>query len=222
MCGFIYIWRDRKQNRYYIGSHVGDPSDGYVCSSSWMLQAYKKRPEDFKRRILEYVSDRERLNSREHHWLQKIKPHEMGKRYYNLRNHRFGHWTTDEQRRMTVGQKISQSRLNMSEESRNSYRGRDGRKYVTEQMREKCRAARAKQIMTPEHREKILQAKLGGSHSEETRLKISLKGKGRKLSEETRRKMSLARKGRPGRSTSAETREKISQSVKKYIEKHAT
>ena len=53
--GFIYIWRDRKHKRYYIGSHWGTEDDGYICSSPWMSQAYKHRPNDFKRRILQRV-----------------------------------------------------------------------------------------------------------------------------------------------------------------------
>ncbi len=27
--GFIYLWRDRKHNRYYLGSHWGSEDDGY-------------------------------------------------------------------------------------------------------------------------------------------------------------------------------------------------
>lgn len=53
--GFVYIWRDRKHKRYYIGSHWGTPDDGYICSSPWMRQAYKHRPLDFKRRVLNIV-----------------------------------------------------------------------------------------------------------------------------------------------------------------------
>ncbi len=70
MSGFIYIWRDRKYNRYYIGSHWGPENDGYVCSSTWMRQAISKRPGDFKRRILERFDDREKINEIEHCWLQ--------------------------------------------------------------------------------------------------------------------------------------------------------
>lgn len=39
--GFVYIWRDKKHNRYYIGCHWGTTDDGYICSSPWMKQAYK-------------------------------------------------------------------------------------------------------------------------------------------------------------------------------------
>jgi hypothetical protein len=50
--GFVYIWFDRKHKRFYIGCHWGKENDGYVCSSPWMKQAYKHRPQDFKRKIL--------------------------------------------------------------------------------------------------------------------------------------------------------------------------
>lgn len=37
---------------FYIGSHKGTDDDGYVCSSTWMLEEYNQRPEDFIRKIL--------------------------------------------------------------------------------------------------------------------------------------------------------------------------
>lgn len=84
--GFVYIWRDRKHNRYYVGSHWGYPTDKYICSSVWMRNAYKRRPEDFKRRILETViTTRQDLYNREYAWLSLIKKHEIGERYYNIR-----------------------------------------------------------------------------------------------------------------------------------------
>ena len=63
--GFVYIWRDRKHARYYIGSHWGTEDDGYVCSSFWMKQAYKLRSEDFRRRILFRTDDRILLRQKE-------------------------------------------------------------------------------------------------------------------------------------------------------------
>lgn len=42
-----------------------------------MIQAYRKRPEDFKRRILERCDDRKTLLEREHVWLKMIKDHEL-------------------------------------------------------------------------------------------------------------------------------------------------
>ncbi len=49
---FVYCWTDRFTNKLYVGSHKGNPSDGYVCSSKPMKQEYKKRPQDFTRQII--------------------------------------------------------------------------------------------------------------------------------------------------------------------------
>lgn len=83
--GFVYIWFDRKHKRYYIGMHWGTDNDGYISSSTWMMQAYKRRPQDFKRRILECVyTNRKDLYEREKYWLSFIEDDELKVRYYNL------------------------------------------------------------------------------------------------------------------------------------------
>lgn len=86
--GFVYIWRDRKHNRYYVGSHYGHEDDGYICSSNWMRDAYRRRPSDFKRRIIKkyYNIRRQDLFLEEDIYLKMIKINELGKRYYNLQN----------------------------------------------------------------------------------------------------------------------------------------
>jgi len=94
--GFIYLWFDRKHKRYYVGCHMGAENDGYVCSSSWMKKAYKRRPEDFRRKILEKNITRELLYEREHYWLSMIKQTEIGSRYYNLSVAKKGHWNLSE------------------------------------------------------------------------------------------------------------------------------
>ena len=165
MQGFIYLWRDRKHNRFYVGCHWGDENDGYVCSSTWMLQAYKKRPQDFKRRVLERFEDRSKANEIEHRWLQMIKTNELkGKRYYNFHNYRFGHWSSDERSRMTVGQKISDAKKNPSMETR--------------AMMSKS-ATGKKRTFTEEHKRNISIAqkgvtRKGSPKSEATKLKMSL------------------------------------------------
>lgn len=105
--GFVYIWYDRHRKMYYIGSHWGRLDDGYVCSSTRMRKAYRRRPNDFKRRILEIVeTNRGDLLDAEHLWLSKISDVELGTKYYNLSKHRFGHWSHDEKTRNTVIEKI--------------------------------------------------------------------------------------------------------------------
>ena len=108
--GFVYIWRDRKHKRYYIGSHWGTEDDGYICSSPWMSQAYKHRPQDFNRKILERVySNRKQLLESESRWLSLIKPDEIKIRYYNLNIKGTGHWSAYPDNVKTVKDKISYS-----------------------------------------------------------------------------------------------------------------
>jgi hypothetical protein len=109
--GFVYLWRDNKNGRYYVGCHWGNENDGYICSSSWMKKAYKYRPQDFKRRILTTnILERYELLEEEYKWLQLIKDDELGKRYYNLSKKHFGHWTVDKENYKTTQQKIIESR----------------------------------------------------------------------------------------------------------------
>ena len=111
MYGFVYIWRDKKHNRFYIGSHWGTIDDGYVCSSTWMKRSYLRRPGDFKRKIISMVyTSKYDLLTEEHKWLSCIKNEEMGTRYYNLTNHLNGHWMTDSNKSLSVKQKISNAK----------------------------------------------------------------------------------------------------------------
>ena len=108
--GFVYIWFDRKHKRYYVGMHWGLEDDGYICSSTWMNQAYKLRPEDFKRRILSRVyTNKFDLLTKEHQWLSLMKESELkGSRYYNMTKHLNGHWTTQTEDKLdNVKQRIS-------------------------------------------------------------------------------------------------------------------
>jgi hypothetical protein len=106
--GFVYLWYDRKHKRYYIGCHWGYENDGYICSSSWMRNAFKRRPSDFKRRIISKIySSRVDTINKEYEWLCLISENELGKKYYNLTKHKNGHWTTEEERFKTLSEKIS-------------------------------------------------------------------------------------------------------------------
>lgn len=107
--GFVYIWFDRKHKKYYIGSHWGTEDDGYICSSTWMRNAYKYRKEDFKRRIITKVtSSKADLLKKEYEYLSLIEETELGKKYYNMTKHLNGHWFTEEERAKTLSERISQ------------------------------------------------------------------------------------------------------------------
>ena len=101
---FVYLWRDRLFNRYYLGYHSGT-NPNYICSSKYMMEEYKARPEDFTRRILQ-IGQIEEMIALEQQLLQKRK-NQLGVRYYNVAIP--GSGPTDEIRR-----KISKSRAGIS------------------------------------------------------------------------------------------------------------
>jgi hypothetical protein len=117
--GFVYIWYDRKYKRYYIGSHWGTENDGYICSSNWMFNTYKRRPKDFKRRILKKIfTNRIDLLNEEQKWLDlidndKLATHLTTKkqretlRYYNITKIVQKSWWSDTDQRLTISEKIS-------------------------------------------------------------------------------------------------------------------
>jgi hypothetical protein len=177
--GFVYIWYDKKHERYYIGCHWGTEDDGYICSSSWMRNSYKRRPHDFKRRIIQRNILRENLMAEEHRWLIMIPKDELGKKYYNLHNHHFGHWSIDNRTHMSVCEKLSEAskRLHQNPEYKEKYM--EGRKKMPPQ--------------TQEQIEKRAKANTGQKRTEETKRKISQSNKGKilgPLSDEHRRKVS--------------------------------
>lgn len=159
MSGFVYIWRDKKHNRFYIGSHWGSEDDGYICSSKWMRNAHYRRPHDFKRRILERVeTTRKELLNREAVWLNLISDKEFGSRYYNLRSNTT-HWHGDPKLRLTISEKMSlikkgvklgpnkKKRAPMSDEHKAKLRG--------------PRGSYKKKVLSDEHKANISRATRG-------------------------------------------------------------
>ena len=104
--GFVYIWYDRKHKRFYIGCHWGEETDGYICSSPWMKSAYKRRPQDFRRRILSRITtNRTDLLDEEYRWLSKIKKEELSVKYYNINNKRHSHWSESKEKTKDIKNK---------------------------------------------------------------------------------------------------------------------
>lgn len=136
--GFIYIWYDRKHQRYYLGRHWGTENDGYICSQSNMRNNFKNRPEDFKRRIVSIVNDKQALVEEEQRWLNMINIEELGKKYYNINNRA----TTPTMR----GRKHSA-------ETVQKIRSKNIGKTRTEETKQKLREANAIQFANPEQRE---------------------------------------------------------------------
>jgi hypothetical protein len=189
--GFVYIWFDRKDRRFYIGCHWGRIEDGYVCSSPWMKRAYTHRPHDFKRKILKTnLSSRLLTYEEELRWLNMIKLNEAGKKYYNLNVRNNEMWSKYDDHIKTIGQKISASpnrRANISKANKGKKR--------TQATKDKIRAMR-----------------LGTTLSEETKRKISENHNRDYTDLEFRRKMSIVAKSR-----SPETRKLISENNKRLV-----
>jgi hypothetical protein len=61
MDSFVYCWTDTKTNKIYVGSHKGSDTDGYVSSSKYMMNEYRKRPYDFTRQIIAHGLHRDML-----------------------------------------------------------------------------------------------------------------------------------------------------------------
>lgn len=83
--GFVYIWMNTRSRKFYIGSHMGTTDDGYVGSGTLFAIKYYKEPENFKRRILQYVSgDVLDIRAAEEKWLALIEDGCLhGVKYYN-------------------------------------------------------------------------------------------------------------------------------------------
>lgn len=212
--GFVYLWYDRKHKRFYLGCRWGHVDDGYICSSTWMKQGYKHRPFDFKRRILETnVKDRKLLLEKEAKWLSLISTEELGKRYYNLCNHHFGHWSSSKEKYSSAIEKMKETKKktldNMTIEERKLKYG----------SHKKGKASTFKgKTHTPEVIEKIKKSRAAQVFSEETMQKKKQqipwnKGKTGIYSEEAKKKMPW-NKGKKTGPRTEETKRKIGEKNK--------
>ena len=102
---------------YYIGCHWGTENDGYICSSKWMRDAYRYRPKDCKRKLIEKSLDKKELLDIEHKWLSLIPDDQLGKKYYNLTKHHNGHWYHTDNRSVIEKIKDARSKQVFSEET---------------------------------------------------------------------------------------------------------
>lgn len=212
--GFVYLWYDRKHKRYYIGCRWGDENDGYICSSTWMKQGYKHRPEDFKRRILSRVyTHKKDLLQEEFRWLNQIKDSELGKRYYNLQNHHFGHWSSTEYSNNIISK--LKGRKHSEETRRKISEAQIGKKRVfTEEHKKKLSESRKGIVFSEEHKKKLSEKRLGVPLTNEAKQKMKISLTGRIFSEETKRKIGNAHKGKL---VSEETKKKLKDSHKGQI-----
>lgn len=165
--GFVYLWFDKKHNRFYLGCHWGTENDGYICSSTWMMQAYRIRPNDFKRKIIKTnITTREETYIEEQRYLDMIKPEELRVRYYNLIIKNNEVWHKYPEHIKKVGAKISYVKKGkklgpcspekaraISEAKKKKFAERGG---FTEEHKEKLRQAKLGKKLSPEHRAKVI------------------------------------------------------------------
>ena len=194
---------------------MGSLTDGYIGSNGRLLNAYRKRPQDFKRRILFYLPNNDSLflRSQEQIWLDMIRQEELDHRYYNLKKAALGVakgtvLTEDHKEKLRIlntgannamwGRTQSmETKLKISESQKLAYteeRLEKMRKPKTEAHKEKLRKPKS-----DEHREKLRQANLGHRLTEATKEKL----RGRKHTEEEKARMRIEREcphcGRLGR-----------------------
>lgn len=106
MIGFVYLWMDSgrhsvghpNRRMFCLGSHCGTEDDGYItCTGGkWFADSYRKRPQDFKRRIIEriYEGNGRTVFAAEQRWLNLINPEELSngirQKYYNVKKNALG------------------------------------------------------------------------------------------------------------------------------------
>jgi predicted ABC-class ATPase len=124
-----------------------------------MKAAYKRRPADFKRRIISSINTtKSDLLDEEYRYLLQIKDEELGKKYYNLRNNRINSWWTNPDQFLSVSRKISKTRT--------------GHK-LSEETKEKISVARKGRYVSHETRQKLRMSRLGKKIPKETKDKMS-------------------------------------------------
>jgi len=157
MEAFVYCWTDHKTNMLYIGSHKGNPDDGYVCSSKHMLSEFEKRPNDFTRQIIAsgYWKDMLIFEGK----ILKAVDARVNENFYNKHENDglfFEGWTSET---MT-----DEHKKNLSEAAKKRKR--------TKEHLKKLHEGRRNSKNTKEHNEAIRQYHLGRKHTEESKQKM--------------------------------------------------
>jgi hypothetical protein len=84
--GFIYEWTNKVNKKKYLGAHTGTIDDGYTGGGSEFRCDLKKYGLiNFERKILEYVSDEQKIKDRENYYLNLVDAADNTD-YYNKTN----------------------------------------------------------------------------------------------------------------------------------------
>lgn len=174
--GFVYGWYDRKHSRYYLGSHWGTLNDGYICGSRWMCKAYRKRPGDFTRHVLEFVnSTRQDLYEAEGRWLATIPEVQIGNRFYNLK--KTAHGGCCQKHSEDTKQKMRVAALGRKVDDKTRQRMSITKRQMSDETKQKLRDIALKQWV--ENRESLCASMRGRSVCEEACVRRSIKTRNR-------------------------------------------
>jgi hypothetical protein len=147
--GYIYLWYDTRAKLFYIGGHKGKVEDHYICSNAKMLNAYKKRPDTFKFKVLQHMTGGlQELREAEQRWLNLIKDEEL-------------YWTPNIYNKTVryYNQKKQSSGGNGSANKGNSNIGGHNKgKKMSDEQKAKLSAAKKGKVLTEEHKAKIAAA----------------------------------------------------------------
>ncbi len=189
--GFVYIWRNNINLKWYLGSHKGHQDDGYIGSGKVFKIALKKYGiENFTRHIV-YEGEDFRLVEEE---MLMLLDAADDMRCYNLKNHARGGGhkrahSSETKAKISASQKGRKRLTPKSAETRAKISAIHKGKTISEEHKAKISAARKKEKRGPpsaETREKMRAGNLGKIMSPEARAKISATKKGVPWSNEER------------------------------------
>jgi len=158
--GFVYCWTDMKTEMLYVGSHKGSIDDGYICSSKYMLEEYKKRPEDFSRQIIAdgEIEDIRKLEAK----ILKSANASLNEKFYNRHENdgfyfdgwKKGEMTEDHRAKLSAAKKGKK----LSESHRLALSNKNGRRGKTN---------------SEEHKKALIESRIGSTHTEESKNKMT-------------------------------------------------
>lgn len=172
---FVYCWTDHLTGKLYVGSHKGETTDGYICSSKHMMKEFQERPNNFTRQIIAEgcYDDIRKLESV---ILQTVNA-KMDEQFYNRHNNRGDYYrgsgfTITEEHKRKIGQsKVGKKRPDIAARNR-KYKSKEMKKWraendlnLTDEVRKKMSESAKRRASTKEGREALKKA----SHSRKPR-----------------------------------------------------